>query len=59
MKSFSLYSYNLDWADGTTLATGSFDGTMKLWDVCASQCFKTLKGNIEIVFAMSFSPDGK
>ena len=43
--------------DGKTLATGSFDNTVKLWDT--SSCIATLEGHLASVSAVAFSPDGR
>ena len=43
--------------DGTTLASGSNDGTVKLWDVATRQIISTLTHGV-FVFSVSFSPDG-
>ncbi|PSB24622.1 hypothetical protein [Stenomitos frigidus] len=45
--------------DGKTLATGSDDNTVKLWDVQAGRELQTLKGHSSSVYSVSFSPDGK
>ncbi|KAM3104714.1 TIR domain-containing protein, partial [Phormidesmis sp. 146-33] len=44
--------------DGKTLATGSYDNTVKLWDLQGRE-LQTLKGHSERVNSVSFSPDGK
>ena len=44
--------------DGTTLASASDDGTVKLWDVATKQNIATLQGHTWIVTSVSFSPDG-
>ena len=41
--------------NGATLASGSFDGTVKLWDVATRTTITTLEGGSSI----AFSPDGK
>ena len=43
--------------DGQTLASGSFDGTAKLWDVATRQARFTLTGRS--VTTVAFSPNGK
>ena len=44
--------------DGTILASGSVDETIKLWDPYTGTCLKTLTAP-ERVFSLAFSPDGK
>jgi WD40 repeat protein len=44
--------------DGTTLASGSFDETVKLWDVASGRVLKTLTGHSCWVNSVAFSPDG-
>ena len=44
--------------DGTTLASGSYDNTVKLWDVATKQNIATLVGHTDSVTSVSFSPDG-
>src|SRR5262245_58410846 len=45
--------------DGTRLATGSWDHTVKLWDAATGQELLTLKGHSEAIRSVAFSPDGK
>jgi RNA polymerase sigma factor (sigma-70 family) len=45
--------------DGTVLATGSDDKTVKLWDVETSKEIATLTGYADGVSCMTYSPDGK
>ncbi|MEV5595118.1 hypothetical protein [Streptomyces sp. NPDC052496] len=45
--------------DGRTLATGSVDRTVKLWDVATGRMLATFIGHVGPVFALAFSPDGR
>ena len=44
--------------DGTTLASGSWDGIVILWDVMRQNEIATLEGHTSGVMSVSFSPDG-
>ncbi len=44
--------------DGTTLATGSGDNTVKLWNTESGELIRTLSGHEGRVSSVSFSPDG-
>jgi WD40 repeat protein len=45
--------------DGRLLASGSYDRTIKLWDVASGSLVRTLKGHTSSVFSVAFSPDGR
>jgi WD40 repeat protein len=44
--------------DGTTLASASYDDTVRLWDTATGAHKKTLEGHNGSVNAVAFSPDG-
>ena len=44
--------------DGKTLASGSLDNTIKLWDVTTGRNTATLNGHSGGVTSIAFSPDG-
>ena len=45
--------------DGRTLASGSSDNTVRLWDVTTRQHIATLTGHTDDVLAIAFSPVGE
>jgi WD40 repeat protein len=54
----ALYALALS-PDGKTLATGSYDQKIKLWNVETGAEIKTLSGHNGAIFGLSFRPDGK
>ncbi|MCJ0871086.1 WD40 repeat domain-containing serine/threonine protein kinase [Streptomyces sp. AP-93] len=45
--------------DGTTLASGSNDGTVRLWDVATGRTITTYRGHTDNVMSLAYSPDGQ
>jgi len=45
--------------DGKTLASGSEDKTLRLWDVSTGTALQTLSGHTDWVNGVAFSPAGK
>lgn len=45
--------------DGTTLASGSLDSNVHLWDVLSGQRRHVLRGHTNLVTAVDLSPDGQ
>ena len=45
--------------DGRTVASGSMDYSVRLWDAATGRVLRTLTGHTGIVTSVAFSPDGK
>ncbi len=51
---------SLAWSsDLKFLASGSYDGALRIWDTEAGQLFHTIEGHTDIVSDMTWSPDAK
>jgi len=46
-------------ADGLLLASGSYDRTVRIWQVSTGKRLQLLRGHWDGVWALAFSPDGK
>lgn len=44
--------------DGQTVASGSDDQTVKLWNVCDGKCLQILHGHTKSVWSVHWSPNG-
>ncbi len=52
--------FSLDFSpDGKKLVTGSFDTTVRVWDLVSLKLEQTISGHSDFVYAVAFSPDGK
>ena len=45
--------------DGKTLASSSWDKTVRLWDTQTGKHLRTFHGHIGMIYTVVFSPDGK
>jgi WD40 repeat protein len=45
--------------DGKTALSGSYDNTIKLWEVETGICIRTFEGHNKFIQSICFSPDGK
>ena len=44
--------------DGTTIASGSRDGSVRIWDAATGRQLRELEGHGDWVYGVAFSPDG-
>ena len=44
--------------DCNVLATASYDGTIRLWDVRSGKCLKKMEGAGGVLYSVTWSPDG-
>lgn len=66
LKGHTKEIYTMAWNVGRTtsdgslvLATGSYDETVRMWDVGRLECLRVLRAHTETVFSLSFSPTGR
>jgi hypothetical protein len=52
-------SVAFDPREGSTLASGSVDKTVKLWEVASGKLLRTLEGHTGWIDRVAFSPDGR
>jgi WD40 repeat protein len=45
--------------NGKTLATASYDRTLRIWELASGKCLHELTGHTDAVRALAFSPDGQ
>jgi WD40 repeat protein len=55
---YSVYSIAIS-PDGETIASGSDDNTIKLWNLKTGEFNNTLSGHSSSVYSVAFSPDGQ
>jgi WD40 repeat protein len=60
LKGHKRYVYKVAFSpDGRHLASGSWDATIKIWDVKTGKELRTLRGHAGTIYGLAFSPDGR
>ncbi len=44
--------------DGSMLASGGYDQTVRIWDLISGECLRVLAGHTSYLTSVCFSPDG-
>ncbi|MGH7225120.1 MAG: WD40 repeat domain-containing protein, partial [Gemmataceae bacterium] len=45
--------------DGRYVLSGSWDKTLRLWEVASGKCLRKFKGHTDLVVRVAWSPDGR
>jgi len=58
MKGHSDTVRSLAWVDDTTIVSGSWDNTLKIWDTKSFTCLRTISGHSNCVNSVATTADG-
>ena len=48
----------MDMTQGTQVVSGSYDKTIRVWDVESGEQLLSLKGHTGVIYGLNLSPDG-